>query len=86
MIDTEHTELTLQMFLGRGIPAAEINNTQDSVPVYLFRNSPLFAELSAEQATLWAAQLRLLADQFERWAEEVQPETFPTGGRESEAN
>lgn len=82
-MNEEQTELSMQIFLGRGIPAAEINNTMDSVPVYVFQQSPMFAELSPGQATQWAAQLRLLAEQFDRWAREMQPAVcFPLTGTE----
>ena len=83
----EQTELTVQIFLGRGIPEVEINNTINRVQMYLFAKSPLFAELSPEQATQWASQLRIMAEQFDRWAQEMQPQVcFPAMGSESEVN
>jgi len=79
----QHAKLTMQIYMGQGVPGVEINNMIDSVPLYMFRNSPMFAELSPEQATTWAAQLRLMAEQFERWAAEMQPAIcFPTMGME----
>lgn len=79
----ESTELTVRIYLYNGIPDVEIGTAQNKVPFYLFAKSPMLAELSPEQATQWASQLRIMAEQFDRWAQEMQPQVcFPTTGME----
>jgi len=77
------SELTMQIYLGQGTPDVEFKNSTDFVSLAKFANSPLFAELSPEQATVWAAQLRVLACQCDEWAAMAGAQVcFPSSGTE----
>ncbi len=76
-------ELSIMICLARCEPDIQINDTLTAIPFGDFAESPMLAKFSTEQATVWAAQLRLVAQQLDDLAAEMQPQVcFPTTGME----